>query len=168
MWVWSLGWEDPLEEEMATHSSNPAWRIPMDRGAWWVAVHGITKSQTWLSVAQHVTMYKHIPFAESKRRIGEERPHGQWMTELKFELLSSHFFHFTSVYKNMWMQLSMSWMTRALEERCLRQMVICSAGVYLYSHCHIVGSRFRWLRWNCACNELNRGLPDSHGCFFAF
>ena len=28
VWVWSLGWEDPLEEEMATHSSIPAWRIP--------------------------------------------------------------------------------------------------------------------------------------------
>ena len=26
--VRSLGWEDPLEEEMATHSSIPAWRIP--------------------------------------------------------------------------------------------------------------------------------------------
>ena len=28
MWVQSLGWEDPLEEEMATHSSILAWRIP--------------------------------------------------------------------------------------------------------------------------------------------
>ena len=27
-WVRSLGWEDPLEEEMATHSSILAWRIP--------------------------------------------------------------------------------------------------------------------------------------------
>ena len=27
-WVRSLGWEDPLEEEMATHSSVLAWRIP--------------------------------------------------------------------------------------------------------------------------------------------
>ena len=27
-WVWSLGWEDPLEEGMATHSSILAWRIP--------------------------------------------------------------------------------------------------------------------------------------------
>ena len=26
--VCSLGWEDPLEKEMATHSSIPAWRIP--------------------------------------------------------------------------------------------------------------------------------------------
>ena len=33
-WVGSLGWEDPLEEGMATHSSILAWRIPMDRGAW--------------------------------------------------------------------------------------------------------------------------------------
>ena len=31
-WVRSLGWEDPLEEDMATYSSILAWRIPMDRG----------------------------------------------------------------------------------------------------------------------------------------
>ena len=27
-WVWSLGWEDTLEKEMATHSSILAWEIP--------------------------------------------------------------------------------------------------------------------------------------------
>ena len=93
-WVQSLGWEDPLEKEMATHfsilsweiqiplflqgaslvaqmiknlpalgdvgsvpelgrspggghgnqSSILAWRIPMDRGAWQAAVHGVAKS----------------------------------------------------------------------------------------------------------------------------
>ena len=32
-WVQSLGWEDPLDEGMATHSSILAWRIPMERGA---------------------------------------------------------------------------------------------------------------------------------------
>ena len=32
-WVGSLGWEDPLEKETATHSSILAWRIPMDREA---------------------------------------------------------------------------------------------------------------------------------------
>ena len=42
-WVQSLGWEDPLEENMATHSSIPAWRIPMDRGAWRAIVHVINK-----------------------------------------------------------------------------------------------------------------------------
>ena len=34
-WVRSLGWEDSLEEGMATHSSILAWRIPRDRGTWW-------------------------------------------------------------------------------------------------------------------------------------
>ena len=48
-WVCSLGWEDPLEEGMATHSSILAWRIPMDRGTWQAIVHGVIKSQTRLS-----------------------------------------------------------------------------------------------------------------------
>ena len=48
-WVQSLGWEDPLEKEMATHSSILAWRIPMNRGTWWTTVHGIAKSRTQLS-----------------------------------------------------------------------------------------------------------------------
>ena len=43
MWVQSLGWEDLLEEGMATHSSILSWRIPVDRRA---TVHGVTKSQT--------------------------------------------------------------------------------------------------------------------------
>ena len=42
----SLGWEDPLDEEMATHSSILAWKNPMDRGAWWATVHGVAKSWT--------------------------------------------------------------------------------------------------------------------------
>ena len=48
-WVRSLGWEGPLEKEMATHSSILAWKNPMDRGAWWATVHGVAKSQTRLS-----------------------------------------------------------------------------------------------------------------------
>ena len=43
-WVRSLGWKDFLEEEMATHSSMRAWRIPMDRGAWRARVRGVAKS----------------------------------------------------------------------------------------------------------------------------
>ena len=46
--VQSLGWEDPLEEGMATRSSILAWRIPMDRGAWQATVHGVAKSWTQL------------------------------------------------------------------------------------------------------------------------
>ena len=45
-WVQSLGREDPLEKEMATHSSILAWRIPIDRGAWWATVHRVTESDT--------------------------------------------------------------------------------------------------------------------------
>jgi len=45
-WVRSLGWEDPLQEGMATHSSILAWRIPMDRGVWRATVHGVLKSWT--------------------------------------------------------------------------------------------------------------------------
>ena len=37
---------DPLEEGMAAHSSLLAWRILMDRGAWWATVHRVTKTQT--------------------------------------------------------------------------------------------------------------------------
>ena len=51
--VQSLHWEEPLEEGMATHSSILALRIPMNRGAWWVAVHGVTKSQTRLNDCTH-------------------------------------------------------------------------------------------------------------------
>ena len=46
IWVRSLGQEDSLEKEMATHSSILAWRIPMDRGAWRAIVHGVAKSRT--------------------------------------------------------------------------------------------------------------------------
>ena len=45
-WVQSLGWEDPLEEGMATHSNILAWRIHTDRGAWQTTVHGVAKSRS--------------------------------------------------------------------------------------------------------------------------
>ena len=67
MWeirVWSLDWEAPLEEGMATHSSILAWRIPMDRGAWrayspWG--HKESYRTEWLSTAQHKRHPKGFP-----------------------------------------------------------------------------------------------------------
>ena len=47
--VQSMGQEDPLEKEMATHSSILAWRIPWTEGVWQATVHGVTKSQTQLN-----------------------------------------------------------------------------------------------------------------------
>ena len=56
-WVWSLGWEDPLKESMATHSSILAWRIP------WTEEPGRLQSmgsqrvrQNWSDWAQHRLM----------------------------------------------------------------------------------------------------------------
>ena len=47
--IWSLDWEDTLENEMATHSSFLAWEIHGQRGTWWATVHGVAKSQKRLS-----------------------------------------------------------------------------------------------------------------------
>ena len=41
--VWSLGQEDPLEKEMAIHSSTLAWEIPWTEAAWQSTIHGVSK-----------------------------------------------------------------------------------------------------------------------------
>ena len=56
-WVWSLGWEDPLEKGKAAHSSILAWRIP-----WTVWSVGVTKSRTWLSDFHFHYCYSHFCF----------------------------------------------------------------------------------------------------------
>ena len=59
MQVWSLSQEDPLGKE----NGNPlhySWlENPMDRGAWWATVHGVTKIQTWLSDQAHTHTHTH-------------------------------------------------------------------------------------------------------------
>ena len=63
-WVQSLGREDPLEKGIAPHSSILAWRIPMDRGAWWATSMGLQRARhdyvTNHSTAQCVGMYIYI------------------------------------------------------------------------------------------------------------
>ena len=49
-WVWSLSWEDPGENEMATHSSISCLENSMDRRTWQATVHGVAKSRTRLSM----------------------------------------------------------------------------------------------------------------------
>ena len=41
--VRSLGWEDPLEKDMATHSRHSCLENPMERGAWGAMVHGVAR-----------------------------------------------------------------------------------------------------------------------------
>ena len=57
-WVRSLGWEDPLEKEMATHSSILAWRVPRTEEPGKL-VHGVAKSRTRLS------NFTHSPFTKT-------------------------------------------------------------------------------------------------------
>ena len=57
-----LDWEDPLEEEMATHSSILTWII-LDGGAWWATVYGVTKSRTRLN---DFTFTFHFPALEKE------------------------------------------------------------------------------------------------------
>ena len=55
MRVQSLGQENLLEEETAACS----WKNPIDRGAWWATVHGVSKSQIRLS--KHACTHTHKP-----------------------------------------------------------------------------------------------------------
>ena len=59
IWVLSWGWEDLLEEGMATHSCILAWRIPMDRGAWWAAVRAVAKSLDMTEATDHAHTWLH-------------------------------------------------------------------------------------------------------------
>ena len=49
MQVPSLGWEDPLGEGHGNSLQYSCPENPMGRGIWWATVHGVAKSQTWLS-----------------------------------------------------------------------------------------------------------------------
>ena len=54
LWVWSLGWEDPLEKGMATHSSILAWRIPWTvrcRGLQSMGSHRVRQAWAWSTIA---------------------------------------------------------------------------------------------------------------------
>ena len=65
MWVWSLGQEDPLEKEMATHSSILAWKIPWTEEpgiSYRATVYGVTKeldTAEWLNSNKGKVKGKH-------------------------------------------------------------------------------------------------------------
>ena len=61
-WVQSLGWEDPLEEGMATHSSILAWRISMVREAWWAIVHRVIQNPDMTGRLSIAYNYKYNTF----------------------------------------------------------------------------------------------------------
>ena len=68
-WVGSPGQEDPLEEGMATHSSILAWRIPMDRGDWWLQSMGSQRAgHDW--VTEHIINFITIIIIATKPQRG--------------------------------------------------------------------------------------------------
>ena len=75
-WVRFLGWEDPLEEGMATHCSILAWRIPKYRGVWQATVHGITKNWAEPSYwAQYTEFLGHPRWLRGNESVCEGRRH---------------------------------------------------------------------------------------------
>ena len=63
IWVWSLGWEDPLEKDMATHSSILAWKTPWTEKPGRLC--GVAKSWTQLndcttSMIRTITVWFHL------------------------------------------------------------------------------------------------------------
>ena len=69
-WVWSLGWEDPLEKGKATYSSILAWRISMN-----CIRHRVAKSRTRLSDFHWIICLK-IPL-EKEMTIHSRKSHGK-------------------------------------------------------------------------------------------
>ena len=61
MWVQSLDWEDPLKEEMASHSTIPAWQIPWTEEPGGL-VRWITKS--WTQLSERITEYFLVKIAQ--------------------------------------------------------------------------------------------------------
>ena len=57
--VQSLGWKDPLEEDMTTHASILA-QIPWTRGAWQATVHGGCKESDMTEATEHSRMHTFI------------------------------------------------------------------------------------------------------------
>ena len=58
MWVWSLGWKDPLKKETATHSGILVWENPMVTEAWWALSVGSQRiGQDWAWM--HLCLFNH-------------------------------------------------------------------------------------------------------------
>ena len=65
-WVRSLGWEDPLQEGMATLSSILAWRIPVDRGGGGLRSIGSQRATEWLSTEFLCTVLLEETFVQAQ------------------------------------------------------------------------------------------------------
>ena len=74
-WVPSLSWEEPLEKEMATHSTILAWRIPWTESTvvWWTTVHGVAESDTTKRLT-HTHTHTHTQYRASQVELVVKNP----------------------------------------------------------------------------------------------
>ena len=74
-WVPSIIREDPLEKEMATHSTILAWRIPWTEStvAWWTTVHGVAESDTTKRLT-HTHTHTHTQYRASQVALVVKNP----------------------------------------------------------------------------------------------
>ena len=84
-----MGEDDPLEKELATHSSILAWEIPWTEGDWWATVCGVSKSLTRLSnyeklapITCYLFAFKIVNMPEQSVVSNSLRPHGLYHTRL--------------------------------------------------------------------------------------
>ena len=86
-WVWSLGWEDPLEKETATYSSILAWRIPWTEEPGEIQSTGSQSHMTeWLT---HTKWRRLYPRTQQRYFQGCYSGHVEWLLkpELSYSLL---------------------------------------------------------------------------------
>ena len=103
-WFQSLGWEDPLEEGMATHSSILAWRIAMDRGAWWAAIHWDRKDSDMTELSYSASLV--LPEIWSHVQNVSLLTHHTWLQQYAHETGSILLFEFDRRIKPHTLQLS--------------------------------------------------------------
>ena len=86
MWVWSLGWDYPMEEEMATHSSILAWRSPRTEEPGGYSPWGHKESDTIERLNTHIWARGYHPPWASPRR--SQAPHTQPRLTLQGSMLA--------------------------------------------------------------------------------
>ena len=90
-WVWSLGWEDPLEEGMTPHSSILAWRSPMDRGAGGLWSMGLQRvGHDWVTKHTHTKEKVNKDIENLKNTVKQQ--HNSIIGNYRTKHLHIHFF----------------------------------------------------------------------------
>ena len=70
-WVLSLGWEDPLEKEMATHCGIPAWEISRTEEAGRQQCTRLLESDMTEQLNHHQSLHRNVRFDSNKELLGK-------------------------------------------------------------------------------------------------